>query len=234
MSGPSLGPPGRSSLTDTVYQMVRDSLTAGRIAPGTRLNLESLAREMHVSNTPVRHALERLESEGLVAKEPYHGFSASLLLDSRTIVELYDYRMVLEPPIAARAARIGTESEVRRLAVICNAREIRKLIEADATTDLSERDTDFHLGIAAIAGNRMIADHLATLLTKMKQFSIYHHYGVGDLAWREHRTIAAAMSAGDARAAGAAMSLHLTSGFERVKAAARWSAGTDFASRSSG
>ena len=49
--------PPRSLLADDVYETLRDNLRAGRIPAGTRLNLDQLARDLHVSNTPVRQAL---------------------------------------------------------------------------------------------------------------------------------------------------------------------------------
>src|SRR6185436_1405366 len=102
--------PQRTVLADDVYEIIRESLISQRIAPGARLNLDELARKLHVSNTPVRQALARLESDGLVTKEPYRGFAASRLLDSRTIIELYEYRLMIEPATAARAARKRSEA----------------------------------------------------------------------------------------------------------------------------
>ena len=63
--------PQRTVLADDVYEIIRESLISQRIAPGSRLNLDELARKLHVSNTPVRQALARLESDCLVTKEPY-------------------------------------------------------------------------------------------------------------------------------------------------------------------
>jgi DNA-binding GntR family transcriptional regulator len=63
-------------LADDVYATVRQSLLDQRIAPGSRINLDALARELHVSHTPVRHALARLDSEGLVRREPFRGYRA--------------------------------------------------------------------------------------------------------------------------------------------------------------
>ena len=211
--------PTRSVLADDVYQILRENLISSQIAPGSRLNLDSLARAMHVSNTPVRQALARLESEGLVAKEPYRGFSASRLLDSRTIAELYDYRLLIEPPTAARAAKHSHHPEMAALVALCDAEELGGLLSTGAVAELGQRDIDFHLGIARIAGNNVVGENLGLTLTKMRLYTVYDRIGAGELAWEEHRAVIAALIASDPRAAADAMRAHLTGGFERMKAA---------------
>src|SRR3954453_21778562 len=137
--------PQRTVLADDVYEIIRDSLISQRIAPGARLNLDELARKLHVSNTPVRQALARLESDGFVTKEPYRGFAASRLLDSRTIIELYEYRLLIEPATAARAARKRTELQAIDLERTCAEETISGVI-ADPVREeeLPQLDVDFH------------------------------------------------------------------------------------------
>ena len=213
--------PQRSVLADEVYEILRDSLVSRRIEPGARLNLDKLARELHVSNTPVRQALARLEADGLVTKEPYRGFMASPLLDSNTIAELYDYRLILEPPLAARAARRRGVDGMRALAQLCDEHEIARLVDApDAADTLGERDIDFHCVIAAEAGNRLIVDNVRSTLVRMSRFTLYpRQSGAGELAWIEHRAVTEAIRAGEPDAAAEAMRVHLTNGMERISAA---------------
>jgi DNA-binding GntR family transcriptional regulator len=97
--------PKRSALADEVHEILRESVLKQRFKHGERLNLAQLTREMHVSNTPVRAALARLESEGLVIRVPYRGYTVSPMLDSRGVSECYDFRLLLEPVAAARAPR---------------------------------------------------------------------------------------------------------------------------------
>lgn len=214
-------PAPRSMLSDEVYGILRDSLISGRIEPGARLNLDQLARELYVSNTPVRQALARLESDGLVTKEPYRGFTASLLLDSRAITEYYDYRMILEPEVAARAARLRTDEGVGELEAMCEKAEITRLVGDPAeSVALGERDIHFHGLVADQSGNRLIAENVRSTAVRMSRFTLYpRHSSAGELAWAEHRVITAAIKAGDADAAAAAMREHLTSAFDRFREA---------------
>jgi DNA-binding GntR family transcriptional regulator len=212
--------PQRTVLADDVYDILRDSLVSQRIAPGARLNLDELARKLHVSNTPVRQALARLESDGLVTKEPYRGFAASRLLDSRTIIELYEYRLLIEPATAARAARKRTDAEGSELERACAAETIDPLLSDPVRLgDLPQLDVDFHCTVASQAGNRVVLENLTQLMTRMSLYSGYGHAGAAELAWEEHRAIAAAIRDGEAEAAATAMRVHLTSGLDRMRKA---------------
>jgi DNA-binding GntR family transcriptional regulator len=61
----------RQPLTSDVYDVVMDMLMNHTLGPGSRLNIDQLARLLGVSPTPVREALARVESEGLVTKAPH-------------------------------------------------------------------------------------------------------------------------------------------------------------------
>ncbi len=214
--------PQRSVLADDVYEILKQSLRSHRIAPGARLNLDRLARDLHVSNTPVRQALARLEADGLVTKEPYRGFTASQLLDSQTIAELYDYRLLIEPTNAARAARRTSAGLVADLDSLCEAGQIQTLLKSsDAQELIGLRDGDFHLAIANAAGNKVIMENLATNLTRMRLYTGYKQHGAGETAWDEHRQIADAIGQGDAHTAADAMRAHLSHGLDRLRAAVR-------------
>lgn len=217
---PSLGRvPQRSVLADEVYRILRENLIAHRIEPGARLNLDQLARDLHVSNTPVRQALARLEADGLVTKEPYRGFSASPLLDSRAIAELYDYRLMIEPPTAARAARRSSPEVVVELDELCDDKAIQALIHAGSEDVFGDRDIAFHGAIAQEAGNMLVRDNLAAALTRMRLYTAYHRHGAARQAWDEHSAVLEAIRASDPEAAALAMRAHLTSGLNRIRAA---------------
>jgi len=216
--GPVARVPHRSVLADQVYDILREGLMSRRFAPGEHLNLDHLARELHVSNTPVRQALARLESEGLVTKEPYRGFAASPLLDSRTIGELYGYRMLLEPPTAARTAQRHTAEGLAILERLCDAAEVSALMnDASGEDALGIRDTQFHTTIAREAGNTVVVENLVVALTRMSIYTMYHRHGAAEQAWAEHRVILAAIRASDPDAASAAMYAHLKGGIERIR-----------------
>ena len=70
----------RRPLTNDVSDVVMDMLMNHSLPPGARLNIDSLARTLGVSPTPVREALARIESEGLIIKEPQRGYTVAPLI----------------------------------------------------------------------------------------------------------------------------------------------------------
>ena len=69
---------GKVAVTD-VYASMRASILEGEIAPGTRINIDAVARSLGVSQTPVREVLQRLEGDNLVVYNPGRGYSTTPL-----------------------------------------------------------------------------------------------------------------------------------------------------------
>lgn len=90
------------ALSDQVYRTLRDYLRAGRFEPGERLTEVSLSERLGVSRTPVREALARLASEGLVDNE---GRSYAVpTIEDGDIEDIYEVRCLLEPAALRRVA----------------------------------------------------------------------------------------------------------------------------------
>jgi len=222
------GGPGRrrpdpgTRVVDQVYEHIRELLVSGRVEPGSRLNLLDVSRRLHVSNTPVRRALARLVAEGLVSSERNRGFFASPLLDTRTIDELYDFRLMVEPTAAGRAARAATPERLEVLTALVDPAEVRLLIadagQPEGCDRLLARDHDFHGTIAEFAGNRLVASHLATTFDALRQFTRCSRSSAPQ-AWDEHRAIVAAIAAADAEKAALAMRAHLMNTREQLRSA---------------
>src|SRR6478736_195931 len=101
---PALGSGVRVMLGDEVYAVLQLAIMDGTIPPDERLNAGELARRFSVSPTPVREALARLESDGLVEKHPLKGYRTTDLLAEQELIDLFELRLLLEPGTAARAA----------------------------------------------------------------------------------------------------------------------------------
>src|SRR3982074_891458 len=99
-----LRPPPRMMLRDSVYEAIKGLLMDNDLAPGSRLSIDGLARELQVSPTPVREAMTRLESDGLVAKRPHAGYIVAPLMDRVALDNLYEIRLLIEPQAARLAA----------------------------------------------------------------------------------------------------------------------------------
>src|SRR5690348_15298938 len=89
--------PAKVSVRESVFQALKARLMDHDLEPGTKLSIDGLARELDVSQTPVREALARCESEGLVVRRPNAGYLVAPLLDRAGLDDLYDIRLLLEP-----------------------------------------------------------------------------------------------------------------------------------------
>ncbi|MEU4184036.1 GntR family transcriptional regulator, partial [Micrococcus luteus] len=69
--------PSRQILTDGAYETIKELVMDNQLEPGERINIEELARQLEISTTPVREALARLESDGLVHKRPLTGYAVA-------------------------------------------------------------------------------------------------------------------------------------------------------------
>jgi DNA-binding GntR family transcriptional regulator len=171
-----------------------------------------------VRHTPVRQALARLESEGLVTKEPYRGFRVSSLLDLRSIKELYEYRLFVEPPTAANAARRKAHAQAVDLTDLVDPAQVGADLDAEGSHEaMSERDARFHCGIALIAGNRVVTEALERTYARTRRYQVYGRSDANTQTAHEHQRILEAIIAGDPEAAAAAMREHLMHGFERLR-----------------
>jgi DNA-binding GntR family transcriptional regulator len=208
---------GRQAMVDDVYERLKSSVLDHVVEPGHRINVDALTRVLEVSQTPIREALARLEAEGLVVKEPLRGFRASPLLSHAEFEELYDFRLLLEPWAAARAAQLGTPEVAAGL-----EQELASWTSAPEGSgyhgyrELSAHDARFHGRIVELAQNGPLSTAYERLHAHLHLFRLNYQRTIGDEAIREHRAIAAAIVAGRPDAAERAMRQHLTASRDRL------------------
>src|ERR1700759_5567193 len=96
MDSPALRPLRRSPLGEDVCERLKASVLEHTLAPGVRVNIEGLARELGVFPPPFRGALARRDSDGLVRKRPLVGYTVSPLLTRAEFADMFDMRLLLE------------------------------------------------------------------------------------------------------------------------------------------
>ncbi|SFJ41306.1 GntR family transcriptional regulator [Aerobium aerolatum] len=210
-----------SSVVDSVYDSIYHQLMSLEIAPGSRMPIDVLARELGVSQTPVREALSRLEREGLVRKEHLIGYSAAPQWTRKQFEDLYSFRLLLEPEAARMAARNLTPEALHRLE---NAAADMGYGEApvDRNTRYSRfarADAQFHDDILRIAGNEVIRSTLFNQHVHLHIFRLMFHTRVTQEALGEHEALLAAFRAGDGDAAHEAMYVHIERSRDRLLSA---------------
>jgi DNA-binding GntR family transcriptional regulator len=213
----------REVLADGVYELVKALIMDQRIEPGSKINMDSLSRELEVSPTPVREALARLESDGLVTKKPLVGYTAAPLLDAQGLDELFELRMLLEPAAARWAAQSIAKSEVTALAAMVS--EVRGITRATAGSDyrdyraVVQHDGQFHEAIAAASGRGLLAHTLARLHPHAQLYRLFFSHGLERDTLAEHTAIVRALRRHDADEAAAAMTRHLERAYARFRTA---------------
>jgi GntR family transcriptional repressor for pyruvate dehydrogenase complex len=205
------------AVAEQIQRRIIEDLEPGDALPPER----ELVRMFGVSRSSVRDAIRKLELMGLV--EPRQGSRTvvcepsaealsspltSVLLRQRKVVEeLLDFRKMLEPPLARRAAQHASAEQLADMDDILRRQEA-KLHSGEVAV---EEDSEFHYCIALAAKNNMVVkvvDVLMDLLRKTRERSLQTE-GRQQKSLAGHRRILAALKRGDALAAEAAMRRHL-------------------------
>jgi DNA-binding GntR family transcriptional regulator len=207
---------GSPSSAEEAYQALKAMLMRYELVPGQRLKHRELAARIGVSVVPLREAFARLVQEGYLRHVPRGGYSVQEIgLDEAE--ELFDVREALEVFALARAIEHGDPGAFRRVerANARYAREVRRPLRKERLV----QDMEFHLAIARLAGNRLLAEVLEGVFTrivlKRKLEGLVTAQRAGE-SLAEHREIVRALRAGNAALAVKAMRRHIRGAREFV------------------
>jgi GntR family transcriptional repressor for pyruvate dehydrogenase complex len=213
----------RTKLYQKVVKQVQDVIRDGLLRPGDKLPPErELAEMLHVSRGSLREAILALESMGLV--EPRHGegtvvrdLSAAPLVNQLSVMlvqkkalvgELLEFRLMIEPTLAARAAANATGEEIAHLEEILT----RQKAKIDQGELAIEEDSKFHYAIAQAARNSVVLrvlDVFMDYLRDSRQLSLQVE-GRPQKSLNSHRRILNAIARKNPAEAEAAMRRHIT------------------------
>ena len=203
-----------SALSAVVYEQLRDAIIACRYPAGERLRERELGIELDVSRVPIREALPRLATAGLVRMEPRRGAIVTHIT-SQDVEDLYDLRSVIEPLIARTAAR--------RTAAGADAAALHDaLAEADtalSTTDsraLDAANARLHREILTLAGSSLLEKTLAPLIDRSDRLSAVTLHSDPEVRHSEHRLLVDAITTGSAEVAQAIAFAHVEFGRSRT------------------
>lgn len=216
----------RRGLRDHVHERILELLLSGGLEPGTRLGIDTIARELDVSPTPVREAMVQLERTGLVTREALKGYRVAPPLGAEQLAELFDARLMLETT-ATRMASPATDEllEDLRAAQRRHARAGAAVAAALAegrvdpalTAEYFAADTEFHDVVLHHSRNRYLRQMSETLGAQVHRMRQTALQGVTDVeeAVAEHAALVEAFASGDADTPVAAMHRHLDNVRER-------------------
>lgn len=196
-----------ASLATRTYETLRRRIILGEFAQGSRLPEQRLADELAVSRIPLREALSRLATDGLI--ETTHRRSAVVTSwTTSTVHDLFDARLALETSAAARAAA--------RVAGVPQLEEAlaRSVVELEARDELgfAEANVRFHQALVGAAGNPLIDGLMRTVSARMVWLFYLTAHRDHEEACREHAAIVSAIREGNVRLAETLVYAHIEVG----------------------
>ncbi|MGD0926370.1 MAG: GntR family transcriptional regulator [Streptosporangiaceae bacterium] len=194
--------PGYVSKTDMVAALIREQIITGGLAAGEQLRQRDLAQRFQVSQTPVREAMRRLESEGLVIGDTHRGFTVVEPGDG-PVEENLQIRAALESLGAALAARKIDAAGLARL------EELNDQMRAMTGDDpgYADLNREFHFTVHEYARSPLLLSLMRLLWASLHggpKVTRTHAESAG-----QHDAIVAALRAGDPAAAAAGTHQHI-------------------------
>ena len=214
-----LEPP--NSISDQIYERLKQQLLHGEIEPGERLMQNQVAESLKASRTPVRKAFRRLEQDGLVERVPQGGVRVSRL-DIETIQEVFGIRKVLEAyAIELACDRITVEEIAALKRFMHQARELlasRELGTEAKIKRLFELNSQFHDTIYRASGNPYLIgmiNSLRNIVSRLRLLGLRAD-STWSRAWDEHAYLIGLLKTKDKEAAVRLVQTHLINGASDV------------------
>lgn len=211
----------RRALRDQVYEQLFELLLQGDLEPGTRLSIDTLARDLQVSPTPVREAMVHLERTGLVTREALRGYHVAPPLSREQFNELFDARLMLETTATQKASaspgpvaedlRRAQERHIEAGMRVITAHESGERVPLRVTQEYFEADAQFHAVLFEHANNRYLSDmyqQLDALTHRMRQAALQGPDDVKE-AIEEHQAVMEAFTTGSQEDTIAAITRHI-------------------------
>lgn len=142
--------PEAENLVERVYRELREMAIAFEIRPGERLNEIAVAKQLGVSRTPLREALNRLCSEGFLTFSTNQGFFRKPL-EVKEIFDLYEFRQKLETAAVRLVVERGTDEQFSEIDQFLE--ESSKEVPTRTTLDMVALDEQFHEQLMTLSGN---------------------------------------------------------------------------------
>ena len=182
------------NLPDHVQQMLLEAILTRVLRPGERLLIDEIAAHFGISKIPVREAVKALVASGWLESKPRRGTYVRTLSEQE-LREVFEMRRMLEPYAARKAAERRTDAQLA---------ELKELV-AEGTESVRQRDivmnsrvnSRFHSVIAEAVGNRIIADSLKDLQSRIRRYYVEIDWKIRRDSFAEHKRIYEAIRDGD-------------------------------------
>jgi len=210
--------PEHGTLADVATRRLAHSIVTGELAQGQKLNEAELAERFGMGRGPLREALRHLEGMRLVKRIPNAG-ARVVVLDRKTLSDLYGVREALEGMACRLAATQMTDDEIANLSKLLDRHEEQIRMEGGKVYSQSEGDLDFHYQIARGSRNRMLMDLLGNeqyQLLRMCRYRTSRKAARTQPALQQHRQIVAALEQRDGELAELLMRRHIQGAWKSI------------------
>jgi DNA-binding GntR family transcriptional regulator len=194
---------------ERVYWILRDWLITARLAPGAFLSEQDLAVKCRTSRTPVREACTRLMQDKWLSRIPRKGFMVTPI-SVRDIIDMYEYRKLLECFAAEKVAATATLEQIE---------ELRSIVAPESApranlADILSANTQFHRRLSELAGNERVTGQLQLTLGYVSRLDTLCTQTVP--GWIGHADILKAIETHQAAEARNAMEVHIDSSRDKI------------------
>lgn len=196
----------KTSLSDSVYQILLERIIKCEYAPGSLLSEEQLVHELNASRTPIRSALVRLQQEDLVQTLPKKGILVKDIT-ANSIRDLFNLRELIE---LYAIENYGQNFPKDRLLSYLNA--FAPIKEGYALDPVFQSDVAFHTEIVSMTGNELLCNYYESMQHKLSRFTNLCGLFIksrAEISNNEHTDIILALLKDDISAAADALKVHL-------------------------
>lgn len=212
-------PQGSSSHVDRIYEQLKSMAAAFELKPGERVNESVLAKELNISRTPLREALNRLTTDGFLEVRPGKGFFRKML-DPKEIFELFQLRVAVECAGVAFAVQFARDEEIAELRDFLN--ETGGDRSHLPVLELVHLDEKFHETLLGMGGNSEFVRVLRNINSRIRFVRWVDMGRRGRSATQEeHHAILQAVSDRDARRAATLLEKHIERRMDEVTSSIR-------------
>lgn len=186
--------------SEAVFEKLRQKIFNGELNPGQRIVLSEIAKEFGTSEIPIREAIRKLESEGIVKVTPHVGAVVNLMEDSESL-EVYLMRIELEVLATKLATPHITDADITRLNKIIQKAE--RAIETDNLKKLGPLNKEFHLTIYTVGSYQILYKTITDLWERFDLMQCVFSYAPERAipSWQEHKDIVDALAQRNAKLA---------------------------------
>lgn len=210
--------PEQGTLADVAAHRLAHSIVTGELEQGQKLNEAELAERFGMGRGPLREALRHLEGMRLVKRIPNAG-ARVVILDRKTLADLYGVREALEGMACRLAAAQMSDDEIAQLSSLLDRHEEQIKKQGGKMYAQSEGDLDFHFQIARGSGNQMLMDMLGSeqyQLLRMCRYRTSRNAQRTKPALNQHRQIVAALQQRDGELAELLMRRHIQGAWRSI------------------